>query len=723
MSHESPMADIPLADLSAGKPGVELSLRQRALAINFSGLLLLMLLSIAVCSAYVSRERCFYSWDYAAYHQESVHQALAYRASPVTGLKNLARSTAYDYPYTYCQPLVPFLLVFGSSRMAYEIGLTLLYQVPFFLIMGAIATRFIDRAGRAVLWSSAFLIFFFPLAWAPMLRGYPDVGAAALYAFAVWLYLRDMQLRKWRQIVAIGLCLGFCPLFRRHFGYDVIAFFLAIGLQTAFVMVRNMKEDSRKACRDAFAKGLRLGMIGLVFLGLILTVGHKFVRHALETNPTILYASYMRPPAEVLKSFIHSYGLATLFLAAVGYVAGFIKFPHARSAIVFLPWLAAFTAVIWIFDVRQLGVHYTLHIAILVYPGVILLFWAAWRSFRPAWRIPVFAFAGAMLLLNFSLGLSNRPWADNKPWIRSLVAAKHPPQQRADYEEIVRLVDYLRQNAANAPIAVNGSSEWMNEDLLRQAEWQVYGENRAKLHITYCPQIDSRDSYPLESLLNAQYVVLTQPLRYHLPPDQQKVVRVVGDAFAENWPIAGDFERLPEKFSLDSGITATVCKRIRPTSTATAIDALTKMVTRVGARPGTQDDWFFLTGQSPAHEKMQYYSQIGFTDKEPAAPSLMSLDTVPDRGVVQGNLKFLDQRRAGARVFLAAIDADGKKTPLGETTLGPLADTQKFLFSYAAGGKMRLLLTIAALDDKPSAKDCGPIFVSDLRVLADRSSR
>jgi hypothetical protein len=52
--------------------------------------------------------------------------------------------------------LIPFILVFGSSRLIYELALALAYLLPFALVMGAIATQLIRAHSRPVFWATAF---------------------------------------------------------------------------------------------------------------------------------------------------------------------------------------------------------------------------------------------------------------------------------------------------------------------------------------------------------------------------------------------------------------------------------------------------------------------------------------------------------------------------------------------------------------------------------------
>jgi hypothetical protein len=64
------------------------------------------------------------------------------------------------------------------------------------------------------------------------------------------------------------------------------------------------------------------------------------------------------------------------------------------------------------------------------------------------------------------------------------------------------------------------------------------------------PQIDSRDSWPLEMLLQAQYVVIAHPVQHHLALEKQLLVKLVYDLFIDDQLVARDFVGLPVTFAL-----------------------------------------------------------------------------------------------------------------------------------------------------------------------------
>lgn len=123
----------------------------------------------------------------------------------------------------------------------------------------------------------------------------------------------------------------------------------------------------------------------------------------------------------------------------------------------------------------------------------------------------------------------------------------------------------------------------------------MYGQENQKLNILQTPDIDSRDFYPLRSLLQAQYVVIANPFQHHQPPQEQDLVKVVVDAFIDNWDIAKDFQPLPEQFILDKGVVVSIYQRIRPTYLATTLDTLNRIREIIQPLPGNEAGWVVIS--------------------------------------------------------------------------------------------------------------------------------
>ncbi len=218
--------------------------------IDVSIFLGLVILSVIIIVIYISSERFFYYWDWGGYQAVAIYYAANIINHPLQTLRQIYDSINIEYTHFYTVPLLPLILLLGKTRLGYVLSVTLVYQFPYALVIGGIATRLIPVRPRPVFWLTTLLVLLTPAAWAPTLRAYPDVGAALLIGLAILLYLQDLYLRKWWQILGTGFLIGAAILFRRHFAYGAIAFFGAIIIQALISFVSLFRENRRQAWRD-----------------------------------------------------------------------------------------------------------------------------------------------------------------------------------------------------------------------------------------------------------------------------------------------------------------------------------------------------------------------------------------------------------------------------------------------------------------------------------------
>ncbi|MEM3433180.1 MAG: hypothetical protein QXP27_03280 [Candidatus Methanomethyliaceae archaeon] len=552
--------------------------------------------SVAVTWAYVCSETGIYWWDYANY-QNIAHAVISeFRRSPWKAVQFIAKSRANNYNAIFTIPLLPLLLLFGESRISFEIGLVIAYLFPFMLIMGGIASRVISAQGCLIRWLTVVMTFLIPTLWAPVLRGYPDIGAAACIAMAVFLNLDDQSdSKKIYSKVLSGAVLALAPLLRRHFVYSVIAFYLAwliASMSYSMMCCSKTRERAAKFLKNI----LWLGLIGFVMMLIMGLIGGPFIRLVMTTNFNLLYASYLQPWHLVLARFAASYGLITFGLGVLGCAIGVccLRTWAAQFAFNF----AIVSALVWIFGGRQLGNHYSLHFAPLVIQGLIALGYMIYKNFKTSvLRRLASVLAAAFFMVNFLSGLTMVDPFRASTW-RRLFAENWPPIQRNDVAQLVQMVVDLRALTSKEDVVyVVASSPVLNSDLIANVERTVYGWANSRLNlISY--DVDSKHPYPLEALLKAQIVVIAAPLQLHLDPEQQGTVRSVFDLFTNHLYLSQDFALLSQRYKLDRGVTVYLYRRIRSTQPDVAFQTLRFIQTYIRQRPIVQPGWIILSPAS-----------------------------------------------------------------------------------------------------------------------------
>ncbi|NJR22757.1 MAG: hypothetical protein HC786_11625 [Richelia sp. CSU_2_1] len=695
----------------------------RKVAIDCCFLLLLVLVIVAVTSLYVSSERTFYWWDYAGYNTATVNTANLFRDAPAKAWREVIESLAKEKNLLISLPLIPFILLFGESRLSYILGVSLIYVLPFRLLLGAIAARLILVDPQRVFWSTVFLSLLIPMSWIPTLRGYLDTGGCVFVALAILVYVGDVRLKSWWRIPLIGFLLAGAILLRRHFAYSAIAFFGAATLQVIIDFIihylrRNkamlhpyqscgneeisrfypqsgyremsrpypQSEDTavpypyRKYLWEFGVKfGVKLSAIAAISFTILMLVAGDFTRSAVTVNYRDLYAAWSLPLGDILNRYAGFYGLGTWLLVAVGFSAGIATGMLALDAAIFVVLFGILSLILWLVVLRYGYLHYTIHITPIVLLGLSAFFWTSWLKLRGKVRYLMLGVAGFYLIVNVAVGL-----IPVKLDLSKLFATNFGPLVRSDYSEMLKLVEFLRKLAPNQePIYIAGASNNFNANILRQANRKINPpEDWWKLNAIGRPQIDSRDTYPLPELLQAQYAVVAVPFQQVLPGDEQvlrsgeqDVVKVVYDAFTQNWEIAWDFQLLPEQFKLENNVTVSIYRRIRPTSIEVAVKTLAAMQRQIVDRPGTQLDWISL--QQSVYTS-QNYSVIRAADNlynivtEPIknskqlATSFLYLGAISEKARVTGKLNLPNQECPGVLLRLTLWNDRGKSIDSAE---------------------------------------------------------
>jgi hypothetical protein len=306
--------------------------------------------------------------------------------------------------------------------------------------------------------------------------------------------------------------------------------------------------------------------------------------------------------------------------------------------------------------------------------GCSILGWTLTRAAGNILGTPALITATACLLCNLFFGLSGHPAVYQPTPFRAAFAANWPPLRRTDYDDMRRLIESLHERAGSGePVFVAASSHTINPDMVAHAEQRLFGRAGARLKVLKTPAIDTGDVYPLETLLQARYVVVAHPFQHHLEPEQQRVVSVVLGLFDAGRDLAQDFEALPGGYGLEGGVIATVWRRIRPTSDTVAVRTLRYIREAVGRRPGVQPDWIVLSELYPSQATRagtDTWRLLTHPTKRGAAPEArwLHIHETGDDLRVTGRVDMIFGACPGITLAFSATDEGGTVTPLGDVS-------------------------------------------------------
>jgi hypothetical protein len=592
-------------------------------------------------------------------------------------------STVKNYNDYYTILIAPLLLLFGASRPLYILFLSWLYLFPFIVTLGAISSSIVTSNKTLAFRIGVLLSIFTPAVWLPTLNGYPDAGAAFLIALAVLLFIQNMALKSAWRLFAIGACLALAVLFRRHFAYDVITFFVAVSLiQTYYALT--IKTSSSARIKTLAIKALRVGIIGVFMLIILCVFGWPFIQRLMYTSYSAIYASYERTNLTNVTYYLAYYGWIALTISMTGCViALLLRSSILRGAALFVLIAGVYSIVQWILKVKQLGVHYTLHFTPWIVLGIFMALWYSLYELKKQRRvvsISIVSFLGLVFITTLfplpAITASVNSSATSPASLQFFgLPANFPPVKQANYSEIMQLYSYLKSVANNnEPIYVAASSGVLNDDMLWHAHPDFYKTMMASsssgnfwkgyelniLHWT--PFADSYDNYPLPELLKADYVIVTRPFQHHLPINQQKVVHVVIKSFEEGWPFSKDFQRVPKSFKIGNGITAYIYKRIRPTSLPTLLLTYSQMKAYIHPPPGGKLDWIGLNKNIYyvvlRPNKQTYDVTVENVAMEPVSLIYFKNDSIGIK-TIQGDISISSSKVKSFSISINKLDSTG----------------------------------------------------------------
>jgi hypothetical protein len=496
---------------------------------------------------FVALEQTVYCWDYRAYHDATRALAGLLAASPAKALAEVARSLREDdYNLLPSVLLAPVLAAFGDSRPVFVLGVLNVYGVPAVLLLAHAARRL---GGSAV--ATLVVLAVSPQLFAPIVRGYPDVGGVGLAALVLWLYLGAPRPLPVRTALGLGALLALLFLFRRYFAHWVVAFGAIATVDTVVGTLR------AGALRRAL---VALALIAVAAAAAVCALAWPLVQRVLTTDFADAYAAY-RPAAglELVRATILD-GAGILYALAPVAAAVVLLARRATRRIAGVLFGQCAAATLLFASVQGFGPHHYY----VVLPGAVLLVGLAARAARPALAsaaLAAFALAGGLAQVTTFARAAAPLHAALVPLVP---ARRTAPMVRTDLAELRALLASVERTLAaagpDARLYVLGSSETLSDELFRGARHEpglgFVGRVLPTAHV------DRRDGFPA-NLLRADLVCLGLPAQTHLAVREQTVVAAPALCFERGLAIASAFRRLPETFTLQGGVEVSLWERVR----------------------------------------------------------------------------------------------------------------------------------------------------------------
>jgi hypothetical protein len=509
---------------------------------------------------YIGRERTLYYWDYMVYWTRSADLAEALREQPPGEVWDQFRQGAQNDDYGPIPAALPaaVMAVFGDSRLVYILAVVNFYLSGYAIAAWLFVRRFAPAAGFAAGVAPLLVLLLSPLLWGPLLRGYLDVGGAALGVLALLVYLSRPagRLTGPRVVLLAGLLVGMA-LFRRWYSFFVVAFFLVAGAETAAAALRGWL---RGGWREAVRRMAPLVLTGAWAGVLLASLAAGWAYRAATTDYADTYAAYQMYATAAGRAWVavEHCGLGAGAAAVAGLLAAICYRPARRPALV----IAATTPLALALFVRVQGMgphhYYLLLTAYVLLPALALASLPVWVRW-PAMVVAT-AFGVATMIVGFH--------PDGGPVRERLGPAAsplvYPPMTRDDLPEMYRLIHYVGEQAerADGNVAVVASSLTINGTMFATADRTFREPLLRRDRVLIGGEVDRVNNFPT-LFLQADVLVVADPPQIHLRPGEQQAVVITAESLLNRTDIGKAFDALPEEFRLRDGVMVMVYRRAR----------------------------------------------------------------------------------------------------------------------------------------------------------------
>lgn len=526
----------------------------------------LAILANVFVAYFVHREHYIYFWDFSGYGFQLVDTSTLLLEHPVAALRSVIWSARHsDYSALAILPLVPFEWLFGSSRLSYILAITNVFVLPSVFLIALLAQRI-----NSTEWSvTSFILVVsttlsLPSLWIPVLQGYPEaVGLVVISIILLLHFGKPFIKQEWPYLLLTGFLLFLLIVLRRWYAYWVVAFFPALAVAQCLDLYQRHGLVWRPYVTAA-GKAISIGLtFAIAFFGLATPLAWK----AITIDYSDIYSAY-RSSDSLLNSavnLISFFGWPVFFGGLVGLV-WLAKRKETRPIVAFLVIQSLIAFVLFARTQDWLHHHYLVLPAIALGLSVVVMNIAT-KITSGLWRATALGILFGGLLAGFitvfipeAAPISN-VLAGVVPGFRW-----YPLVRDDDFKVLDSLLDRLSKLRSQqaGDIYVLASSGVLNDDIMRN-----YCSRLGPRPRSFCDRIigvnhvDKRDGFP-QQFLDALYVVVADPIQYHLRPDDQRVIGILAREVMEEHGIGRSYQRLPGEFSLSKGVTAWVYSKIHP---------------------------------------------------------------------------------------------------------------------------------------------------------------
>ncbi len=502
---------------------------------------------------FITSENYIKFWDQSAYWKRTINFMETLYSDPLEAI----HWTWYTINHAEYNLLISLFLAFpmkltGVSFLSFVLWVWNLFSMPAVVIMELMLKKL--RSGYRI---GCLEVLMVPMLLVIIVEGFGDSLGMLFAVLAMALLLNGKYYEEFdvRYCFFVFATVMGSMLARRYFGPFAVGY-------VAGVLVSYLGEKEREPAE--FIKNL--ACTGL-FTAVGMLICHGFVAMSLFTDYSLQYTAYRT--AGMGENFIlamESFGAVVLVLAVLG-LWQLLRDEGTRRFGLFLTVQIVVTsaAVFYILDLY-------IHQYYVVIPGMLLLSMTGLQYLMERRNRIGFSIAGVLLIFNFANSFLDFQLPAPVSYLCS--SQIRTPQVRHDLDQIGQIVADLNGLLENddsvdwsEPVSGNGksvyciaSSDTLNYEVIRHYNLPEKLESVPGLLGTY--DVDLRDGFP-QSFLTADYLLVTDPVQYHLLPEGQRTVILLDEEFLNGGQLSEHFRQI-KSYQLDNDVTVYLLERTSP---------------------------------------------------------------------------------------------------------------------------------------------------------------
>ena len=491
-------------------------------AVVFAGCLAAILAINFIVASFVSSEKAVYYWDTSAYWKNSITLVNTFDSSPVAAAKMTLESLQTDYNYLPLVPMIPFLKIFGASRLSFILIVLNLYVIPFaFIMLASVRWTFKKSRIRLKAWAKP-LVFsaaiFSPATIIPVLNGRPDAICLVVIALIFYL-LAKTRLHYISNYFVLGILTLLLIVLRRYFCLFAVCLYASIFIVKA---IKNIEEYklTKTAVLKTIKVALKLFASGVMMLVIMAILFPSLLNRYLTGGYSDAYSAYLLGDfLNQINLFIRWFGIIFLALIVLSHIITFIKYKKScASEVTLIGIISAFTSFFLFTRIQTLGdQHMYIFVPFFVFcVGLLIAELSAING-----KLKLLCVVPPIILVSLSVysftGVRSEG-CSNACYVTGISEAIRPVV-RNDLEEIKSLYNYLTTRLTSTDyVYVLSSSDTFNDDLLHN----LYLPEEPKFNLSGVKHVDKRDGFP-DYFFDASYVIVCDPVQTHLNGGQDVI--------------------------------------------------------------------------------------------------------------------------------------------------------------------------------------------------------